>query len=56
LKQVEYDLSTVLTQVEADLMQRQFAAPGDKVSIVGGVPFGKVGSANFLKIHTIAQH
>lgn len=56
LKQVEYDLSTVLDRVEADLMQRQFAAPGDKVLIMGGIPFGKAGSTNFLKIHTIAQH
>jgi pyruvate kinase len=56
LHQVEYDLSTVLPQVEADLMQRQFAVPGDKVLIMGGIPFGKVGSTNFLQIHTIAQH
>lgn len=48
-------LSDVLVQVEADLIARQFAAPGDKVLIMGGIPFGKAGSTNFLKIHTIAS-
>ncbi len=43
----------VLAQIEADLLQRNFAAPGDKVLIMGGVPFGKSGGTNFLKIHTI---
>ncbi|MGB8699785.1 MAG: pyruvate kinase [Thermosynechococcaceae cyanobacterium] len=56
LQQVQYDLSAVLEQVEDDLMARHFAAPGDKVLIMGGIPFGKAGSTNFLKIHTIAQH
>lgn len=56
LQEVQYDLSAVLEQVEDDLMARQFAVPGDKVLIMGGIPFGKAGSTNFLKIHTIAQH
>ncbi|MGA7938210.1 MAG: pyruvate kinase [Kovacikia sp.] len=47
-------LTDVLAQVEADLIQRNFAAPGDKVLVMGGIPFGKAGSTNFLKIHTIA--
>lgn len=49
------ELDDALEQMECDLLQRQFAAPGDKVLIMGGLPFGKAGSTNFLKIHTIAQ-
>lgn len=44
----------VITQLEADLVQRNFAAAGDKVLIIGGIPFGTSGTTNFLKIHTIA--
>lgn len=54
LHQVQKDLNDVLTQLEVDLIQRNFAAPGDKVLIMGGIPFGKAGSTNFLKLHTIA--
>ncbi|MGA7932909.1 MAG: pyruvate kinase [Kovacikia sp.] len=48
-------LTDVLTQVEADLIRRNFAAPGDKVLVMGGIPFGTAGSTNFLKIHTVAS-
>lgn len=51
----ETTMEELLTQVETDLMQRNFAAPGDKVLLVGGIPFGVPGSTNFLKIHTIAS-
>jgi pyruvate kinase len=37
-----------------DGVARKFAAPGDKVLILGGIPFGTAGGTNFLKIHTIA--
>ncbi|OLP19943.1 pyruvate kinase [Leptolyngbya sp. 'hensonii'] len=47
-------LTDVLKQMETDLIQRHFAAPGDKVLVMGGIPFGQAGSTNFLKIHTIA--
>ncbi len=56
LKQFHGNLEGVLNQLEADLMERKFAAPGDKVLVMGGLPFGKAGSTNFLKIHTIAEH
>jgi pyruvate kinase len=49
----EGTLTDVLAQVEADLIQRNFVAAGDKVLVMGGIPFGKAGSTNFLKIHTI---
>jgi pyruvate kinase len=47
-------LEELLPQIEADLIQRQFAAPGDKILVMGGLPMGEAGSTNFLKIHTIA--
>lgn len=51
----EGDLNEVLAQVEADLVQRNLAASGDKVLVMGGIPFGKTGSTNLLKIHTISS-
>ncbi|MEB3359381.1 MAG: pyruvate kinase [Synechococcales bacterium] len=55
LKQLpEASLEEVLPQIEADLVQRHFAAPGDKVLIMGGLPMGHSGGTNFLKIHTVA--
>jgi pyruvate kinase len=49
------ELLEVLAQVEADLVRRNFAAPGDKILVMGGIPFGQAGSTNFLKLHTIAS-
>jgi pyruvate kinase len=48
-------LESLLPQIEADLIQRNFVAAGDKILIMGGIPFGQPGSTNFLKIHTIAS-
>jgi pyruvate kinase len=47
-------LEDLLPKIEADLIQRNFAATGDKVLVMGGVPMGQSGGTNFLKIHTIA--
>jgi pyruvate kinase len=56
LKQFTADtLEAILPQIEADLRQRNFAAPGDLILIMGGVPMGKSGGTNFLKIHTIEE-
>jgi pyruvate kinase len=49
-------MTDVLHQMEMDLLKRNFASPGDKVLVMGGLPFGKAGSTNFLKIHTIASN
>lgn len=46
-------LESVLSQIEADLLARRFVAPGDKILVMGGIPFATAGSTNFLKIHTI---
>jgi len=48
-------LEEMLPHIEADLIQRNFVTKGDKVLIMGGVPMGKSGGTNFLKIHTITQ-
>jgi pyruvate kinase len=48
-------LTEVLAILDADLLRRQYAAPGDKVLVIGGVPFGKTGTTNFLQIHRIGQ-
>lgn len=55
LQESKKDLIDVLAQVETDLIQRHFAVPGDKVLVMGGIPFGKAGGTNFLKIHTLAD-
>jgi pyruvate kinase len=55
LKEFKDTLADVLSQMEADLIQRNFAVPGNKVLVMGGIPFGRAGSTNFLKIHTIAS-
>jgi pyruvate kinase len=34
--------------------ERGFAAPGDKIIVVGGVPSGRPQGANFVKIHAIS--
>jgi pyruvate kinase len=46
-------LEDLLPKIEADLIERNFAAPGNKVLVMGGLPIGKAGSTNFLKIHTL---
>ena len=43
----------IVKLVDNALKVRNLAIIGDKVLITGGIPFGKVKSTNFLKIHTI---
>ncbi|PSF34549.1 pyruvate kinase [Aphanothece hegewaldii CCALA 016] len=43
----------IVNIVDSCLKERNLAQFGDKVLITGGIPFGKVKSTNFLKIHTI---
>ncbi len=45
----------VLREMEMDLLQRQYVAPGDKVLVITGIPFGQAKTTNFLKIHTIGE-
>lgn len=53
LQETHDDVIDVINRMEIDLIQRQFAKPGDKVLIIGGIPFEQTGGTNFLKIHTI---
>lgn len=49
------NIEHLLEQIEAVLVQRQFAQTGDMILMVGGIPHRTAGSTNYLKIHTIGQ-
>ncbi len=53
MKFLKDSLEELLPQIDADLIGRGFVSPGDKVLVMGGLPMGKAGSTNFLKLHTI---
>lgn len=44
-----------LKQVEECLIERNFAQIGDRIVVMGGIPMGKSGGTNFLKIHTVGD-
>jgi pyruvate kinase len=44
---------TLLREVDAGLLRRGLAAVGDKILVVGGLPMGRSGGTNFVKIHVI---
>lgn len=54
LEQLNGSLEFIFKQMENCLIKKKFAEPGDKVLLLGGLPFKVPGSTNFLKIHTIA--
>ena len=43
----------LVKQAETNLVERNLAAVGDRILIVGGIPTQKSGGTNFLKIHKI---
>ena len=43
----------LVEEAERNLLQRNLAAPNDKILIMGGIPTKKPRGTNFLKIHTI---
>lgn len=54
----QYDslsLEELLQQMESLLLKRNFAAPGDDVLILGGLPLRQTRSTSFLNIHTITH-
>ena len=55
LIQQDMALEAVIASIETCLLDRHLADPGDKVLMLGGMPMGKAGGTNFLKIHTIAD-
>ncbi len=48
-------LKHLFIQIERVLLKQHFAAPDEKVLILGGLPMGVAHSTNFLKIHTVAS-
>ena len=56
LEQQGDSLEDILQEMEACLLQRNFASLGDKVLVMGGIPAHKSRGTNFLKIHTIGNH
>ena len=55
LKDLDGPIESILEQMETCLMEKRFAAPGDKVLLLGGLPMHVPHSTNFLKIHTIGR-
>ena len=53
LEQLDGSLEVLFEQMETCLLEKNFASPGDKVLLLGGLPIKVAGSTNFLKIHTI---
>ena len=54
---IEQEVDTfeqILQQAQTILTRQGWAAAGDKVLVVGGIPTQRRGGTNFLKIHTIA--
>lgn len=54
LEQEGDSFEEILKRMEACLLERNFASPGDKVLVIGGIPAHKMRGTNFLKIHTIS--
>ncbi|MEO0433653.1 MAG: pyruvate kinase [Cyanobacteria bacterium J06656_5] len=53
LEQLDGSLESLFDQIETCLLEKQFAAPGDRILVLGGLPIKVPGSTNFMKIHTI---
>ena len=53
LDQLDGPLETLFDQMETCLLEKNFAEPGDRVLLLGGLPRKVAGATNFLKIHTI---
>jgi len=54
LEQEGDSFEEILIRMEACLLERNFASPGDKVLVLGGIPAHKTRGTNFLTIHTIS--
>ncbi|MBI2321727.1 MAG: pyruvate kinase, partial [Chloroflexi bacterium] len=48
------DLDATIARVEQELVQRQVAAPGDLIVVVGSSPVLERGRTNFVKAHRIS--
>ncbi|MGB7273730.1 MAG: pyruvate kinase [Geitlerinemataceae cyanobacterium] len=55
LEHPENSIEGSIEQMEACLVQRNWAQPGDRILILGGSPIQKARGTNFLKIHEIVS-
>ncbi|MEC4984618.1 MAG: pyruvate kinase [Oscillatoria sp. PMC 1068.18] len=55
LEQPELEMEKLIAQIETALLERNLAAPGNKILILGGSPVQKAMGTNFLKIHAISE-
>ena len=50
------DFDGLVDQAESTLLAGNFAAVGDKILVIGGVPPGERYGSNFMKLHLIRDH
>lgn len=55
LEYQDMSLEELIKQMETCLLQRNFAAPGDQILILGGLPLRKARTTSFLDIHKLAR-
>ena len=49
------DIDGMLEQIDTLLVQRGLLHAGDKVVFVAGVPIGRAGSTNLMKLHSVGE-
>jgi pyruvate kinase len=49
-----HDVSEMLQRASQTAQSEGFAAPGDHIAVVAGLPFGHAGSTNLLHVHRLA--
>lgn len=52
--QLEANFEDALLKAEKYLKERNFAATGDRILVMGGIPMAAAGGTNFLKLHTVS--
>jgi len=52
--QLEANFEDALVRAEKYLKERNFAATGDRILVMGGIPMAAAGGTNFLKLHTVS--
>jgi pyruvate kinase len=49
-----HDVAEMLQRASQAAQTEGFAAPGDHIAVVAGLPFGHAGSTNLLHVHRLA--
>jgi pyruvate kinase len=52
--QLEANFEDALVKAEKYLKERNFAATGDRILVMGGIPMAAAGGTNFLKLHRVS--